>query len=280
MPTTYAHWNFGQDCYNTMPSKYQEIINKYRNLYDLGVHGPDIFFYDLKNSDVSHYGHMLHTRPAKELFESFKQSYEAHEEKEPMISYLLGFLSHFTLDCYCHSYVFRKTDVSKVSHNKIESEFDSYLMMRDGKDPNKVNRAESLCPDEFSDKIISYFFDKSIKQIEYCTRMQVKVIEFTRCKTKLKRSALKKVLNIMNKSDYADLICDDDEFELCKDSNLRLLKLKDKSLKMFPILMNSLLGYFEGKNELDKEFDHNFEMWPDYKTIPVLSYKDELEYKV
>lgn len=280
MPTTYAHWRFGQECYLTMPSEYQSIINKYRNLYDLGVHGPDIFFYDLRNKEISQYGGGIHKRPAKELFSRFKQTYEKHKEKEAMMAYILGFLTHFALDCYCHSYVYRKVEVSKVSHNKVEAEYDSFLMMEEGKNPNVVNRSESLKPDEYTDKIISYFFKPTIKQISYCTRMQKNIISFTLCRSSFKRSALKKLMNRINKSDYADLICDDDEFELCKDSNQRLRKLQTKSLRDFPNLMNNLLGFFQGKNELDELFNHTFDKTRDYKKIPVLSYKDELKYIV
>ena len=45
MPTTYAHYIFGSEVLYLLPEKYREIAEKYRSLYDTGVHGPDILFY-------------------------------------------------------------------------------------------------------------------------------------------------------------------------------------------------------------------------------------------
>ena len=47
MPTTYAHYRFGAECISVMPEQLQKIVNEHRALFDIGVHGPDIFFYDL-----------------------------------------------------------------------------------------------------------------------------------------------------------------------------------------------------------------------------------------
>ena len=45
MPTTYAHYRFGDKCINTLPNNLKEIINNNREIFNYGVHGPDIFFY-------------------------------------------------------------------------------------------------------------------------------------------------------------------------------------------------------------------------------------------
>ncbi len=45
MPTTYAHDLFGQKVYRQLPDQVKEIIRKNGELYRIGLHGPDIFFY-------------------------------------------------------------------------------------------------------------------------------------------------------------------------------------------------------------------------------------------
>ena len=50
-------------------------------------------------------------------------------------AYLLGFLCHFALDAACHGYIENKIAVSHVTHTEIESEFDRFLLERQGIEP-------------------------------------------------------------------------------------------------------------------------------------------------
>ena len=45
MPSTYAHYRMGQEVYHNLTGKPKQIIEKYKELYDIGLHGPDILFY-------------------------------------------------------------------------------------------------------------------------------------------------------------------------------------------------------------------------------------------
>ena len=45
MPSTYAHQHFGNLVFDKLPEKLQEEIAPYRGLYNIGLQGPDIFFY-------------------------------------------------------------------------------------------------------------------------------------------------------------------------------------------------------------------------------------------
>ena len=42
MPSTYAHRRFGADVLERLPAELQEKIAPYRELYDIGLHGPDL----------------------------------------------------------------------------------------------------------------------------------------------------------------------------------------------------------------------------------------------
>ena len=118
MPTTYAHYIFGDEVLNILPQEYQNIIKRHRNIYDFGVHGPDIFFYyhGYKSNDVTKFGMTMHFEPAKIFFARAKEVYKTHEEKEMMMAYILGFLTHFTFDSFAHSYIERKSEL-QISHN-------------------------------------------------------------------------------------------------------------------------------------------------------------------
>lgn len=280
MPTTYAHWRFGQDCIDSMPDDLKEIINKNRDIFNLGVHGPDIFFYDLLHGEVPKYGDKIHYEPGRNFFEKSKKVMETHEEKDAMLAYCLGFLSHFTLDSVCHSYVNRKKEVSEISHNKVESEWDGHLMLEDGRMVNMVDRAESLRPNKEIARVISYFFDFDEKVVLRTTKMQHMFIHLLNYVTPLKFDLFQWLLNELKKYNYRDLFIAPVESEKCMDSNMRLDKLKVKAKKLYPKLLKNYMEYLRNDKALPAYFNHNFESWENYKEIPILSAEEEIDFIV
>ena len=47
MPTTYTHDLFGKKVYRQLPEEIRKVIRENGNLFRIGLHGPDILFYDL-----------------------------------------------------------------------------------------------------------------------------------------------------------------------------------------------------------------------------------------
>ncbi len=280
MPTTYAHWRFGCDCIETLPENLKEVVHKHRELFDIGVHGPDIFFYDLRHGDVVKYGYDTHYKPARDFFERAIKVYkENDEDKDAMLAYMLGFLSHFTLDSQCHGFVDRKKEVSGISHNKVESEYDAHLMRLDNKAVNRVKRAASLKPSKFTGRIMARFFPFDEETMYRTARWQRMIIGALVCRTNAKRTILYRTMEKMNKLDYRDLLVMTKEADICKDSNLRLDKLKAFALALYPELVEDLMKAINEDKALPEYFDHSFERWPDYSEIPILSYEEELKYE-
>ena len=280
MPTTYTHWRFGQECIETLPDALKKIVNDHRDLYDIGVHGPDIFFYDLFHKDVSSYATAAHEIAAKEFFDNARIAYAEYSEKEEMMAYLLGFLSHFALDSSCHGYVERKAEVSGISHNSIEAEYDGHMIRLDGREVNLVDRVESLKPSFHNATIVSYFFPFDASTIYRTLKGQKFLLGFLNCVSDFKRRTLAWLLLKLDKKDYHDLLVPKEEAEECRDLNLRLDKLRKVALKRYPVLLENLLDFLINEDELDKYFAHDFGPWNSYRRIPVLSYEDELRYRV
>ena len=69
MPTTYAHDLFGQKVYRQLPDQVKEIIRKNGELYRIGLHGPDNFFYYIifKNQ-VRSVGYRMKKDKAREFY--------------------------------------------------------------------------------------------------------------------------------------------------------------------------------------------------------------------
>lgn len=278
MPTTYAHWRFGNDCINTLPEELRDAIHHHRELFDFGVHGPDIFFYDLAHPEIPKYGSAMHHKPARDFFQRCIEVYKENEsDKEAMLSYILGFLSHYTLDSQVHGYVNRKDiETEGLSHNKIEAEYDAHLMKLDGRSIARTDRAESLKPDKKDSAIIARFFPFNAKEVYRTCRMHHFIIHAINCKSNLKRNGATKILNALKMNDYRDLIIQLEEHPSCKDSNLRLDKLRGYALELYPILAADLMNAIRNGSKLCSYFDRDFD--PEGEDEKVLSYQEEINY--
>lgn len=70
MPTTYAHDLFGQKVYRQLPENMKKIIRENGELYRIGLHGPDIFFYYfIFKNHVSGVGYRMHKEKAAAFFQ-------------------------------------------------------------------------------------------------------------------------------------------------------------------------------------------------------------------
>ena len=95
MPTTYAHYKFGEEVMSALPRPLQNSIENKRELFDIGLHGPDILFYYrpiLKNK-VTSQGYAMHDRPADEFF---NRAAEVIRLRRELISMVLSATSHWT----------------------------------------------------------------------------------------------------------------------------------------------------------------------------------------
>ena len=68
MPTSYAHYKFGQKVVEKLPEKYQYFAYEYPEYFYPALHGPDLGFYLLTKPSLPKLSDELHTRSGKEYF--------------------------------------------------------------------------------------------------------------------------------------------------------------------------------------------------------------------
>lgn len=283
MPTTYAHWRFGDKCIRMLPDDLQNIILNNRAIFDYGVHGPDIFFYYncLKHNEVNRYGSAMHDIPYKDTLAQIKENFKKTENKDMALSYLLGFTCHFTLDSYCHGFIEKVDETMPYSHGKIESQFDRYLLIKDGFNPVTKSVTDMFHPDEKMAKVISGLFNKFDEDIIYKTLKDQKLyLNLLKDNSDIKRFFLTTAMDIAKVPSFKDLLITRENVEELKPINIRLNKYFDMALKHYPVLADSLIGYLSDKNELNTYFKHNFSFKEDYRNLEILPLDEELKYKV
>ena len=283
MPTTYAHWRFGDKCIRMLPDDLQNIILNNRAIFDYGVHGPDIFFYYncLKHNEVNRYGSAMHDIPYKDTLAQIKENFKKTENKDMALSYLLGFTCHFALDSYCHGFIEKVDETMPYSHGKIESQFDRYLLIKDGFNPVTKSVTDMFHPDEKMAKVIFGLFNKFDEDIIYKTLKDQKLyLNLLKDNSDIKRFFLTTAMDIAKVPSFKDLLITKENVEELKPVNIRLNKYFDMALKHYPVLADSLIGYLSDKNELNTYFKHNFSFKEDYRNLEILPLDEELKYKV
>lgn len=134
MPSTYAHYRLGFRTLSHLDAPIQKLLRQNRQLFDLGLHGPDFLFYCnpfRKNEPMSALGSQLHQRSGREFFTSAARLLRLGPD-ERAESYLFGVLGHFALDSLCHPYIVAH-DSPQSSHVRMEAELDRALLELDGR---------------------------------------------------------------------------------------------------------------------------------------------------
>lgn len=133
MPSAYAHLCFGGDVLSRLPASAKDAVHKHRKLYDLGTHGPDLFyfyrFWAIHWTDSL--GYVYHYGDSKGYFSQIAESLRPCAG-EDAVAYLYGLLSHYALDSLCHPYVKATDEAGQAQHVEIETEFDRFLLETDG----------------------------------------------------------------------------------------------------------------------------------------------------
>ncbi len=193
MPTTYAHYQFGKDVIRTLPGPLQKAIENHRQLFDIGLYGPDIFFYYriFHKNRVNAIGYRMHEEYADTFFEHAAEVIEQSKNKSAARAYIYGFICHFALDSECHKYVEKMIQVSGITHSEIEMEFDRMILVRKHIDPMTFHRANCIHPTINNAAVIAEFFDGvSAKEIRKTLRYMILCDKLLTVPNPIKRKAL------------------------------------------------------------------------------------------
>ena len=133
MPASYAHYRFGKLLLPKLPADVRQCIQRFRRMYDVGLQGPDFFFYynPFFKTTVGALGARFHRQSGQEFFTRVC----AQASSEAAQAYLYGLLGHYCLDSQCHPYVSQMVTIGEASHVALESEFDRHLLVGDGRLP-------------------------------------------------------------------------------------------------------------------------------------------------
>lgn len=183
MPGFTTHYIFGMKAYNDMPfTPLKHTIAKYRWLYQLGLQGPDMFFYNipiLRHRDYRNVGSYMHEHKVSAFFECCLRrigTIRSRQQQEEAISYLAGFINHYIADSICHPYVYGRigypvdapTSMHHGMHAHLENELDAILLWKyKKKKPSEFNQTATICLNGQEIQFISHFLASCINETYY-----------------------------------------------------------------------------------------------------------------
>ena len=284
MPSTYAHRLFGEAMLDLYPAEIAAAARARRELFDIGLHGPDILFYYkvLKADPVNAVGYRQHGLPGRAFFGPAKQTLEDAADADGAHAYLLGFLCHFALDSACHGYIENKIAVSGVTHTEIESEFDRFLLERQGIEPLHARLVGHIHPTKENAAVIAPFFEGvNARQVYRALRSMLFYNGLLRAPHQPKRGLVNLVLRLSgNYTEMHGMMIAKKPIPACADSNLRLWKLFARARQDCLSLTAEFEGYLRGENGLGEQFTRTFGPPQNWREIPVLSLQEEERYEI
>ena len=258
MPSTYAHRRFGADVLERLPAELQEKIAPYRELYDIGLHGPDLLFYyhAAKSTPVSALGNAMHEQPGRVFFTRARGVVNTAHNKNAALAYALGFVCHFALDSTCHPYVEQFTRSSGVTHCEIETEFDDMLLRRDGYDPLTFFTASHIHPSAENARVIAPFYkDISEQTALEALKGMILVHKVLQASNPVKRWVVLTGMKVLGKYDgMHGLVANPQPNSKCVQSSQKLEELYKTAV---PLAVRLIEEYAENK-PLGAEYQHTF----------------------
>lgn len=143
MPASYAHYRFGKLLLPRLPADIRQTVQRFRRMYDVGLQGPDFFFYYniFLKTPTGELGSSFHRQPGREFFREACKAGTSDAAK----AYLYGLLGHYCLDSICHPFVNRLVTIGEARHVPLESEFERFLLALDKvPSPATFDRSKNL----------------------------------------------------------------------------------------------------------------------------------------
>lgn len=262
MPSAYTHYRFGREALALLPENLRLLAKQNRALYNIGLHGPDIFFYydPLHGSrPVGRLGATLHAEPAAGFFEAAR-GVLGPDPDHGALAYVLGFLGHFALDSRCHPYIDQLERMGLTSHTHIEAELDAVYMDDDGLPAGRYVPVHHIRATAENAAVIARFFPSlTQRQVLRCLRNMVLVQHLLTAPGTLHREALYGALRLSGKyKDLSGLVIATRRDPHCRGLIPHLQELYGLALEDMAAMAPAYTAAVCGGGPLPARMDHNF----------------------
>ena len=260
MPSHYAHYRFGTAILATLPADTRRSIQRFRRLYDVGLHGPDLFYFyhPLANRGNSILGIKYHELSGKHFFTRACRAIRM-ERSEAASAYLYGVLCHYVLDSVLHPYIQELAKDTGVSHAKLETEFDRYLLETDGKLPpngQKLTAHLTLTEGE-CDTVAKFYPPATAQMVKTALRATVRATKLLTATEGPRRKAVEAGLRLLGR-DSRDLLMGTAPDQRCSPFCPEMLSQYELALAKFPAYLQQMQAHMTYNAPLEEDYSATF----------------------
>lgn len=259
MPSSYAHYRFGGEMISRLPEPVKAEVQSCRGVYDLGTHGPDVFFFyrPMAHTQVGAVGKRVHFSPAKPLFETAARHLRLKPRPEGT-AYLYGLLTHYALDSVCHPYVKQAQAAGLARHIEMETEFDRLLLGMDGlltPKPHYPTGHLRLTPEQ-SRTVAAFYPEVKERQLREAVFFMDVLTRQCLLRPGVRYRVMKKALG----SRFSQFLMTSQENPRCAVTNEKLLALYSEAQGRFDTLCAALTRHLRTGTPLGEEFTPAFDL--------------------
>mgnify|MGYP004456780657 FL=1 len=257
MPSIYAHTRFGRDLFDMLPEPAKHCVSKYRELYDIGLQGPDIlfFYHPIRNNYVNQLGYSIHDWQGRKFFQAAARTIRARRTKEASLAYMCGVLCHYALDLVCHPYIERMVHSSRLHHCAIEGAFERLLIVEDHLPLNTLVTSSIHISKENASVIRQFYGHTTGKQILSALRFMVLCNDGLRLKDTLFKKSIFLFLRLIGKYDsIAGMVISPEPQPEYDETNKKLRQLYEEAK---PVAIDLIQEFFSSIST-GKALGHHF----------------------
>lgn len=260
MPSAYAHYRFGVTLLPQMPGDVRRTIQRFRRLFDAGLHGPDIFYYQIPvvGSGNRFLGIRFHEQTGRDFFQRCCRGARL-ERSEAAQAYLYGVLCHYCLDSRLHPLVSRSATESGPSHQRIEAEFDRFLLELDGKVPpcaQDLSPHMKLTPGEW-ETVAKCYPPATARTVRDSLQNMARLTKLMAAPEGARRSLVGKSISLLDKDLSESMIATTPD-PACAAINEALMEQYNAAAAAFPGMLSQLQAHLTYSAAFEEEFDAPF----------------------
>lgn len=260
MPATYAHYRMGVALLPTMPADVRRTIQRFRRLFDVGLHGPDILFYlnPVMRNGIGVLGARFHGQTGREFFQRTCRIARL-EKSEAAQAYLYGVLCHYVLDAICHPFILEQVSRNVAVHSRIEAEFDRFLLEADGRIPPESQDLSTHLHLTYGEceTVAKFYPGITTRNVQDSLRHMITVLKLFAAPDGVRRTVLQKSLSLLGPR-VKGMLTPAAPDPVCAHLDPPLLELYNKAVEAFPIYLSQLQAHLTYNGLFEEEFTKTF----------------------
>lgn len=275
MPFLYTHIRFATKCIGVLPLEYKTIVENNLNYFYYGALGPNILHYHspLTNRKYKDTSDEIHSNQLAIHLKRIKEDFIKNKNRDAILSYSLGYISHFILDTYLNPYLNKSSNVLKINIELIKNEIEKYYINKDSINIQKILNDIKKLPINYS--IISKELNIGINSTKQSISNMYQYSNILYIKNKSIISIFKLFLKLLNKQSFSNCFVYGSNNKLTSQI-IRCEKYFEIAIYHYQILLSNFVNYIYNDEPLDDYFYNSFNN--NQKDIPIFNIEEEKKY--